>query len=52
MGKAQNSFFIAGSAEGSADDAIASSAMESYKTQNLFGFVFGGPLGGPKNTEI
>ena len=35
------------SSEGSADDAIVSSAIESYKTQNLFGFVFGGPVGGP-----
>ena len=42
------SFFIAGSA----DDTIALSAIVSYKTQNLFGFVFGGPLGGPGNTEI
>ena len=35
------------SSEGSADDAIASSAIESYKTQNLFGSVFRGPVGGP-----
>ena len=48
MGKAQNSFFIAGSAEGSADDAIASSAMESYKTQNLFGLCFEDPSEDPK----
>ena len=37
--KTQNSFFLSGPAEGSADDAIALSAMASYKTQNPFGFV-------------
>ena len=37
--RTQNSFFLSGPAEGSADDAIALSAMASYKTQNPFGFV-------------
>ena len=30
------------------NDDFALSAIEAYKAQNLFGFVFGGPVGGPE----